>query len=149
VKQVGQLLLVADDPHAAPAAAGRSFDDHRETHAARPLHGLVSRRDNPVRARQDGHAFLLHGGAGFFLLAHQARDLRWADELDAAGLRDFGKVGVLAQQAVARMNGVDIGDFSGADDGGNVEIALVQARRANADGFVGKATCSELRSASL
>ena len=52
---------------------------------------------------------------------------------------DFGEVGVLAEQAVAGMDRVDVGDFGSADDGGNVEVAFVQARRADADGFVGKA----------
>ncbi len=59
--------------------------------------------------------------------------------LMSAGLADFGEVGVLAQQSVAGMDRIHIGDFGGADDGGNVEIAFVQARRPDADGFVGKA----------
>ncbi len=37
------------------------------------------------------------------------------------------------------MDGVDVGDFSGGDDGGDVEIAVGGARRADADGLVGKA----------
>ena len=37
------------------------------------------------------------------------------------------------------MNRVDVGDFGGGDDGGNVEIAVGGARRADADGLVGKA----------
>ena len=37
------------------------------------------------------------------------------------------------------MDGVDVGDFGGGDDGGHVEIAVGGARRADADGFVGKA----------
>jgi hypothetical protein len=37
------------------------------------------------------------------------------------------------------MDGVNIGDFGGADDGRNVEIAVAEAGRADADGLVGKA----------
>ncbi len=37
------------------------------------------------------------------------------------------------------MNGVDVGDFCGGDDGGYVEIAVGGARRTDADGLVGKA----------
>ena len=39
-----------------------------------------------------------------------------ADERDVAGLADLGEVGVLGQEAVAGMNGVDAGDLGGADD---------------------------------
>ena len=37
------------------------------------------------------------------------------------------------------MDGINVRNFGGADDGRNIEIAFVQARRANANGFVGKA----------
>jgi hypothetical protein len=37
------------------------------------------------------------------------------------------------------MDGVDVGDFGGGDDGGHVQIAVGGARRADADGLVGKA----------
>ena len=37
------------------------------------------------------------------------------------------------------MDGVDVGDFGGGDDGGDVEIAVGGPRRADADGLVGKA----------
>jgi hypothetical protein len=47
------------------------------------------------------------------------------------------------------MDGVDVGDFSGADDGGNVEIALVQRGGPMQMASSAKRTCSELRSASL
>src|SRR5579884_605658 len=37
------------------------------------------------------------------------------------------------------MNGVYVGDFGGADDSGNIQVALRQLRRPNADGLVGEA----------
>ena len=37
------------------------------------------------------------------------------------------------------MDRVDVGDFGSADHGGNVEVAFVQARRPDADGFIGEA----------
>src|SRR5581483_11044419 len=55
------------------------------------------------------------------------------------GAADLGEVGVLAQQAVAGVDRVDVSDFGGGDDGGNVEIAVGCARRSDADGLVGKA----------
>ncbi len=82
---------------------------------------------------------LLHGGAGFFLFAHQPYDVgRGADELDVAGLADGGEVGVLREQAVAGMDGVHIRDFGGADDGRNIEITQRQLRRSNANRLVGE-----------
>ena len=55
------------------------------------------------------------------------------------GLADFGEVGVLAQQPVAGMDGIDVGDLGGADHRRNVEVAVGKPRRPDADGFVGKA----------
>ncbi len=93
----------------------------------------------PSEPGRIGTPALFHGGAGLFFFAHQPNDFRgWTDELDVAGLGDFGEVGVFGQQAIAGMNGVHVGDFGRADHGGNVEIALRQLRRADADGFVGK-----------
>jgi hypothetical protein len=37
------------------------------------------------------------------------------------------------------MDGVDVGDLGSGDDGGHIEIAVGRARRADADGLVGKA----------
>src|SRR5689334_2720756 len=55
------------------------------------------------------------------LVPHE-RDVfrRGADELDADGFADFGKVGVFRQEAVTGMDGVGAGDFCGAQDVGNV-----------------------------
>ena len=59
--------------------------------------------------------------------------------LISAGLADLGEVGVFAQQSVAGMNRVHVGDLRRADHRGNVQIAFLQTGRPNADGFVGKA----------
>ena len=105
-----------------------------------PLLGFFDGGDHAVGAGQDGHLGLLHRLAGFFFFAHQARDFRRrADELDVRGAADFGEVGVLTEQAIAGMNRVDVGDFGRGDDGGHIEIAVGRARRADADGLVGKA----------
>ena len=62
-----------------------------------------------------------------------------SDEGQAGGFADFGEVGVFGKETVAGMNGVGVGDFGGADDGRNVEVAARAFRRADADGFVGEA----------
>ena len=96
--------------------------------------------DDAFRTGKDRDLGALHRLARFFLLAHQPRDLRRrADELDVRGAADFGEVGVLAQQAVAGMNGIDVGDFRCADYRRNIQIALCRAWRPDADGLIGKA----------
>ena len=93
----------------------------------------------PSDPGKNRHTVLLHGGARLLFFAHQPDDIRTrSDELDVAALADFGEVGILRQQAVAGMDRVDVGDFGGADDGGNVQITLRKLRRADADGFIGK-----------
>jgi hypothetical protein len=49
------------------------------------------------------------------------------------------KAGVLAQETVAGMDGVHVGDFGRADDGGDVQVAARALGRADADGLVGEA----------
>ena len=89
---------------------------------------------------QDRHLRLLHRLAGFFLLAHEPHGFgSGSDELDVRSAANLGEVRVLTQQAVAGMNGIDIGDFRSRDDGGHIQIALRRSRRPDADGFVGKA----------
>ena len=50
--------------------------------------------------------------------------MRRADELDLAVAADLGEVGVLRQEAVAGMDGLDVGDLGGADDARDVQVAL-------------------------
>jgi len=139
-EEVGESLGVAHDAHAAPAAAGLGLDDDRVADLLGAGESLLDGGQNAVGAGQDGHMRALHRLPRFFLFTHEASDFRGrSDELDVGGAADLGKVGVLAEQAVAGMDGVDIGDFGGADDGRDVEITLGQTRRADADGFVGKA----------
>jgi hypothetical protein len=50
--------------------------------------------------------------ARFFLFAHQPRNFRRRpDELDIRGTAYFCKVGVLAEQAIAGMDRIDVGDL--------------------------------------
>ena len=140
LEQPRQFLFVADDAHAASAAARRGLHDHRKADLPRPLHRLAVGSDDSIRARQNRHARLLHRGARFFFFAHQPHHFRpRPDELDAAGLAHFGEVGVLRQQSVAGMDRIHVGDLRRADDRRNVQIAQRQLRRPDADGLVGKA----------
>ena len=136
----GQLIFIAHNAHAPPAAAGRRLEDDRETDRPRPLARFFGGSDHAVRARKDRHPVLLHGSTSFFFFAHQPDDIgSGPDELDVAGLADFREVGVFREQAVTGMDGVHVRDLGGADYGGNVEITQRQLRRANANRLVGKA----------
>ena len=74
---------------------------------------------------------------GADLVAHQADGLgARADEHEAALFYALGEIGVLGQKSVAWMDGLGIGHFGCADDRGNVEVALLRRRRADAHGLV-------------
>src|SRR5271157_1469586 len=139
LEQAWQLFFVMDDAHAPPASARRSLHDHRKPYLPRPLQRLAFRGQNPVRARQDRHARLLHRAASLFLFAHQPRYLRLrANELDAAGLTHLGEVGVFRQQPISGMHCLDVGDLRRTDYRWNIQVTLSQLRRPDADGLVGK-----------
>ena len=81
----------------------------------------------------------LHDGARMFLDAHRGDDVRGgADELDSRYAADFGEPGVLAQEAVAGMDGIHMRDLGGADDGGNIQITARAFGRTDADGLIRK-----------
>jgi hypothetical protein len=71
------------------------------------------------------------------------------DELDAVLLAQLAELGVLAQEAVARVDRVRIGDLRRSDDAHHVQVALLARRWADAHGLVGEAHVEALRSAVL
>ena len=44
--------------------------------------------------------------------------MRRADELEVAAPADLGKLGILAQEAIAGVNGLHVGDLGGRDNRG-------------------------------
>jgi hypothetical protein len=62
-----------------------------------------------------------------------------ADELDVARAADLGEVGVLREEAVAGVDGLDVADLGGADEAGDVQVAFRGGGGADADGFVRQA----------
>ncbi len=139
MEKIGQLVGRAHNPHAAPAAAGLGLQNDREPNLLCPLLRLFHGGENAVGAGQNRHLGLLHRLARLFFLAHQPRHFRRrSNELDIRSAANLGEVRVLAQQAVARMNRVDVSDLSGRDHRGHIQIAVAQPRRTNADCLVGK-----------
>ena len=138
-QQIGQLLRRLHHAHPAPAPAGRRLDEHRIADLLRHRLRFLGGPDHAFRARQNRDTGALHGRARFLLEPHHAGHVRrWADELDPGIAAHFGKAGVLAEESVARMDGLDVGDFRRADDRRNIEIAPGALGRPDANGFVGK-----------
>ncbi len=62
-----------------------------------------------------------------------------ADEFQIVLGKDLGEAGVFGEKAVAGMHGIGAGDLAGGQQRGDVEIAVLRRRRADADALVGKA----------
>src|SRR5690606_3133733 len=111
---------------AAAAAATGGLDDHRVADLggdADVLLGVVAQR--PAAAGHAGYAGRLHRADRFDLVAHQADGVGLRPDEHEAGLFDaFGEVRVLAEEAVAGVDGLRVGDFGRGDDRGHVEVAL-------------------------
>ncbi len=136
----GEFGRLAHHAHSTATAAGGGFQHHRVADALGGFESFFRSFQDPVRAGQDGDAAFPHGGAGVLLQSHGARDVGLgSDELDLGCLADLGEVGILAQETVAGMDRVDVGDLGGADHRRNVEIAARAFGRADANGFVGEA----------
>ncbi len=139
-EQRGQFLRAVDDAHAAAAASGAGLEDHGVADPGRQFAGLLRAAQHAGRSGQHRHPHFAHERARALLDAHQPDHVRpGADELDAGCLADLGEAGVLAEEAIAGMDGVHVGDFRGADDGGNVQVAARALGRPDADGLVGEA----------
>ena len=78
-------------------------------------------------------------GLGLGLQAHLAdRLVGRADELEVAAPADLGEVRVLAEEAVAGVDRLDVGHLGGGDDPGDVQVAVGAGGLADADGAVGQ-----------
>jgi hypothetical protein len=74
------------------------------------------------------------------LVAHQADGVgAGADEGKSGAFDRFSEIGVLREKTVTGVNSLGVGDFGGADDRRNVQVAVASRRRADAQRFVGEA----------
>src|SRR6266481_2151165 len=125
LQRMPQLCFRAHDAHAPAATAGRCFYNHRKTNFTGYLDRLILRIQHFSASRSNRDTGRLHRAPGFNLVAHQLNHAGpRTDELDVAGFADLGKIGGLSQEPVTRMDGVNIENLGGADDGGNVQVAL-------------------------
>ncbi len=140
VHRIDQSGFAVYHAHAASATAAGRFDDDRETDflgAAHDVCRVVAQCTvGTGYARYAGGDHRLLGG---HLVAHQANGFRTRSDEDKTGLFDaFGKVGILGQEAIARMDGLGVGDFGCGDDGRDVQITFCRGGRSDADRFVGQ-----------
>jgi hypothetical protein len=73
-------------------------------------------------------------------VAHEADRVRTRpDEHETRPLDLFGEIGVLGQKAIARVDGLSVGDLGCRDDRRHVEVARRGRRGPDAHGLVGQA----------
>src|SRR5690606_4216922 len=136
---VGQRGLGLDHAHAAPAAAAGGLDDDRVADLrGQPDVGGHVVAQRAVAAGHAWHAGLLHRPDRLALVAHQADGVGLGpDEDEARLLHALGEVGVLAEEAVAGVDRLGVGDLGRGDDRRHVQVAAVGRRRTDADRLVG------------
>ncbi len=127
------------DAHAATAAAHRRLDDERIAEFFRQRARLVVGRDGALAARQDGNAGLPGDAPRHDLVAQPFEDIdARTDEYQPGVAAGAGEGGVLRQEAVAGVDGIDFVAFRQGDDAGDVEVGADRlAGLAGAVGFVG------------
>src|SRR5262249_17220467 len=109
------------DAHPPAAPARGRFADPPETAFPPPFNSPFFRLEPFGAAGKNPRAPALHRAPRGDLLAHQLNHIRpWPDEFDVASLANLGEICRLSQKTIARMDGIDVEDFSGADDGRNV-----------------------------
>ena len=135
---IHQRRLGMHDAHTTTATATGGLDDYRITGRARHAHDFLGVfRQGAVGTGNAGHARLFHRRLGRHLVAHQANRLgARADENETGSLDPLGKIGVLGQEAIARVNRLGVGHLGGRNDGGYIQVAKRRLRGADTNRFV-------------
>ena len=139
LKRAAEVRLVAANPHALAPTSGGRLDQHGETDGPGEVEGLGIALDGALGPGHAGH--LGRGGdlLGFGLQSHLAdRLVGRTDELEVAAPANLGELGVLAQEAVAWVNRLHVGDLGGRDQPGDVQIAVGARGLADADAPIGQ-----------
>ncbi len=130
-----QARRFGDGPHTLAAATCDRFDQNRVTDRRRrfPNH-FVGHVDAEwlLGAGNNGHAGPFCRRTGGSLATHRGNRISRRTDEDQAGIADrCGKILVLGQKAVARMDGIGPGPPRRINDGINPQVAF--ARRARPD----------------
>ena len=139
LEELGDLVALVGDLHAASAAAEGGLDGDGQAvlvGEGLDLGGILNR----VRgAWSHGGIGTLRDVAGRHLVAEIGDGLRGGANPDEAGVEDgLGELGVLGEEAVARVDGVGAGLRGGVEDLGNVEVRLGRGLTAQGEGLVGE-----------
>ena len=123
--------------HAPPAAAGDGFDHDGVADPFGRGQGvlLVFNRSFRTWRSLDARPFGQGAAQGLVFQGIHRTGTR-PNELDIAAFAHVGKVGVFRQKTVAGMDGVHIGNFRGADDAVDAQIAFAAGCLADANGFI-------------
>ena len=128
VEQLGQFRFLLHHPHAASTTAEGRFDDEGKADGLGRLESGGAICQGFLGSGQRGHAHSFGNGAGGGFVAHHFQDFRArSDEGDSGAGAGAGELGILAQEAVARMNGIDAFGLGDGDDAFDVEIGCHRA----------------------
>src|ERR1700730_6262408 len=134
-----QFALVANDAHSAASSSSYRFKDQRIPYPRRLLAQLLFAFHNPLASGNRREPRSFHLAPRAILFSHHLDHFgSRPDESNFGSLAHFREISVLGKKSVTRVDGIDIGDFRGANDLRNIQIAFAAARRADAYGFVGK-----------
>ena len=130
--------VVVDDAHASAAAAGDCLDHYGVADFFCDGEGVFFGVYGACGAGRNGDAgFFGEFAADGFVFEGVHSGGAGADEADVAAAADFGEVGVFGEESIARMDGIDVGNFGGTDEAVDSEVAFKRWRFADANGFVG------------
>ncbi len=129
----GKCGSITDDAHPAPTTAGGSFNEQRKTNARKILFVFIRRRN-------DRNSGLFRQLPCFHLGAHGANYTRLrSDEGNAGLLAGSGKIGVLRQKSIPRMNRIGAAAARGFENGFDVQIRLTRRRSTDRHSLIGHA----------
>ena len=132
-----EASFVAGDAHPVPSAAGDRLNHDGKADFSRDLDGFFLAVHRSLAAWRYRYPRLAGALAGGILVAHEANGTGGRTyELDVAARTHLREMPVLREEAVARMNCIDVGNLRGAYDAIDFEIALRAGRGSNANGFI-------------
>jgi len=127
-----------NDFHPAPSAAGGCFDDDGVADVGGNLLRFLYGLDPFSRPGEDRNPRLDNRLAGGDLVPHQTHILRCgADKGNATLAADLSEFGVFGEKTVTGVYRLGVGDFRGADDRLDIEIALCARSGSDADALIG------------
>ena len=133
------LFVVVGHAQPLTAAARAGLDHDGVTDAFGNFDRALRQLNRIVDAGDAVHTRLARQLLGLDLVAHGGnRMVLGADENNALSLTALGELGVLAQKAIAGMDGLRAGGLGSGDDHIGQQITLAAGRRANAHRLVGQ-----------